>query len=119
MLHRSFDPRRPHRYLRYARMSSDQQNARSPDQQFDTIDHLVRRLGHPWVHVRDYRDDGISGRYLRKRVDFQQMLQDIRSGAVVTDLILVDTAERLGRVDELTAIRRDLEIQHGVLVLTA
>ena len=119
MLHRSFDPRRPHRYLRYARMSSDHQNARSPDQQFDTIDHLVRRLGHPWVHVRDYRDDGISGRYLRKRVDFQQMLQDIRSGAVVTDLILVDTAERLGRVDELTAIRRELEIQHGVLVLTA
>jgi DNA invertase Pin-like site-specific DNA recombinase len=119
MLHRSFDPHRPHRYLRYARMSSDKQNARSPDQQFDTIDHLVRRLGHPWVHVRDYRDDRISGRYLSKRRDFQQMLQDIRSGAVVTDLILVDTAERLGRVDELTAIRRELEIQQGVLVLTA
>ena len=67
MLRCTFDPRQPHRYVRYGRMSTDQQNERSPDQQFDTIAHLLGRLGHPWVHVGDYRDDGISGRYLRKR----------------------------------------------------
>jgi DNA invertase Pin-like site-specific DNA recombinase len=119
MLHRTFDPHRPHRFVRYARMSSDQQNARSPEQQFDTIDHLISRLNHPWVHVRDYRDDGISGRYLRKRHGFQEMLRDIQTGTTAVDLILVDTAERLGRVEELTAIRQGLYNRHGVLVLTA
>ena len=119
MLRRTFDPRKPHRYLRYGRMSDPQQNARSPEQQFDTVDSVVKRLGHPWIHVRDYRDDGISGRYLKKRTGYQQMLSDIKTGVVQVDLILVDTAERLGRVDELTAIRKDLYNRYGVLVLTA
>ena len=119
MLHRSFDPSRPHRFVRYGRMSTDQQNARSPDQQFDTITQLVSRLNHPWIHVRDYRDDGISGRYVRKRSGYQQMLQDIQTGVTAVDLILVDTAERFGRVEELTAIRQNLHNRHGVLVLTA
>jgi DNA invertase Pin-like site-specific DNA recombinase len=119
MLRQTFDPNRPHCYVRYARMSSDHQNARSPEQQFDTIDHLIGRLNHPWHHVRDYRDDGISGRYLRKRPGFQQMLHDIQTGAVPVDLILVDTAERLGRLEELTAIRQQLYTRHGVLILTA
>jgi DNA invertase Pin-like site-specific DNA recombinase len=119
MLRRTFDPRRPHRFLRYARMSSDHQNARSPEQQFDTIQHLIDRHQHPWHHVRDYRDDGISGRYLRKRTGLQQMLDDIQTGAVEVDLILVDTAERLARLDELTTLRQDLYNRHGVLVLTA
>ena len=37
MLNRKFDPAQPYRYLRYGRMSSEKQNPRSPDQQFDTI----------------------------------------------------------------------------------
>ena len=119
MLRRTFDPRKPHRYLRYGRMSDPQQNARSPEQQFDTVDSVVKRLGHPWVHVRDYRDNAVSGRYLKKRTGYQQMLSDIRTGVVQVDLILVDTAERLGRVDELTAIRKDLYNRYGVLVLTS
>ena len=100
-------------------MSSDQQNARSPEQQFDTIAQLVGRLGHPWIHVGDYRDDGISGRYVRKRSGYQQMLRDIQTGVTTVNLILVNTAERLGRVEELTAIRQKLYNKHGVLVLTA
>ena len=100
-------------------MSGDQQNPRSPDQQFDNMDAVLGRLRHPWILLRDYRDDAISGRYLRKRPGFQRMLHDIKTGAVRPDLILVDTAERLGRVDELTAIRQDLYNRHGVLVLTA
>jgi site-specific DNA recombinase len=119
MLRNTFDPRRPHRYIRYGRMSTDQQNERSPDQQFDSIDRLVQRSGHPWVHIADYRDDGISGRYKRKRPGYQKMLQDVRSGELEVDLILVDTAERFGRVEDLTSIRQDLFTKHGVLVLTA
>ena len=119
MIRTTFNPDLPHRYVRYARMSTDQQNERSPDQQFDTIARLVARQGRPWVHVRDYRDDGISGRYMKKRPGFQQMLADIRSGAERVDVIAVDTAERLGRIEELEAIRRDLLRHHGTLVLTA
>ena len=92
MLHHSFDPRLPHRFVRYGRMSSDQQNARSPEQQFDTIAQLVGRHGHPWFHVGDYRDDGISGRYVRKRTGYQQMLRDIQTGVITVNLILVNTA---------------------------
>ena len=119
MLRRVFDPNLPHRYVCYGRMSDPRQNSRSPDQQFDTIDREVRRLGRPWVHVGNYRDDGISGRYLRKRSGLQQLLAAIRTGTIQVDLILVDTAERFGRVDQLTAIRDELYSKHGVLVLTA
>jgi len=119
MLRRKFDPQRPYRYLRYARMSDPQQNVRSPEQQFDNIDRLLKQLRYNWVHVGDYRDDGISGRLIRKRKGFQSMMRDIQTGAVNVDVILVDTAERLGRVDELTAMRQRLYNQHGVLVLTA
>jgi DNA invertase Pin-like site-specific DNA recombinase len=119
MLRPKFDPQRPHRYVRYGRMSSDQQNPRSPEQQFDTIDRLVKGLGRPWVHVRDYRDDGVSGRYVSKRSGLQEMLQEIRSGRLAVDLILVDTFERFGRAEELAGVRQELYTRDGVLILTA
>jgi DNA invertase Pin-like site-specific DNA recombinase len=119
MLRRSFDPHRFHRYARYGRMSSDQQNPRSPEQQFDTIAQTLRRLGYPWVHVRDYRDDGVSGRYVARRTGFQEMLRDIRTSTLQVDAVLVDTFERFGRAEQMAGIRRDLEQHHGVLVLTA
>src|SRR5262245_55415542 len=118
MLRRSFDPTKPHRYVRYLRMSSDQQNPRSPQQQGDTIKQVINRQGSRWVHVADYIDSGISGRLLAKRREFQRMLRDIRSGAVKVDLILVDTFERFGRADELAGLRQELHQRHGVLVLT-
>jgi len=119
MIHREFDPFLPHPFVRYARMSSSRQNPLSPEQQFNTIDDVVALLGYPWVHVKDYRDDGRSGRLIAKRKGFQRMLTDIRAGIVKPDLILIDTFERLGRADEIAIIRRELEVEHGVLVLSA
>jgi site-specific DNA recombinase len=119
MLNRTFDARRPHAYVRYARMSTDIQNPRSPEQQYESIDLALRRAGHAWAHVRDYRDDAISGRYVGKRPGFQQMLEDLRSKRVKADLILVDTFERFGRADEVASIRRDLQARDRILVLTA
>ena len=95
MLTRKYDPTRPYRSLRYGRMSSDRQNPRSPDQQFDTIETTRARLGYPWVLVQTYRDDGVSGRYMRKRTGLQAMLRDIEVGLVQADLIEVDTLEQL------------------------
>ena len=119
MLSSSFDLSKPYRYVRYARMSSDQQNPRSPEQQFRTIDDLLQRFKYDWVKVQDYRDDAKSGRYMHKRPQFQQMLEDIRSGRLQVDLILVDTLERFGRMHDVDALRRDLQNKCGVLILTA
>jgi site-specific DNA recombinase len=119
MLRRSFDPNRPHPYVCYLRMSGDDQNPRSPQQQRDTIAQVLRRRGHPWVHLADYTDAAISGRYVAKRPALQRLLRDIRSGTVKADLILVDTFERFGRADEMAGLRHELEHRHGVLILTA
>lgn len=114
-----FDPTRPLRFVRYGRMSTDMQNSRSPDQQFDTIDATLARTGYPWIHVRDYRDDGKSGRLVKQRPQFQQMLRDVQTQVLGIDAILLDTYERLGRMADLDTLRRELVNRHGVVVLTA
>ncbi len=119
MLENTFDPRLPHRFVRYGRMSSDMENPRSPDQQFDTIAQTLLRFGHPWAHAGDYRDDAISGRYTAKRPDFRRMLDDLRTGKVDAKLILVDTFERFGRADEIASIRSRLQSRQRIPVLTA
>ncbi len=119
MLKRVFDPKRPYRVVLYVRMSSDRQNPRSPDQQIAEIKRRLKAAGYRWVIVTIYRDDAKSGKFLRKRKNYQQMLRDLKTGVVIADLILVDTLERLGRVEELPVIRKDLFERHGILVLTA
>jgi DNA invertase Pin-like site-specific DNA recombinase len=119
MLRHRFDPLLPLLVVLYLRMSSDDQNPRSPQQQRDTIEATIRRLGYPWVIARVYTDEAVSGRFLRRRAAFQEMLRDIRTGAVKADAVLVDTFERFGRADELATLRQELHQQHGVLVLTA
>ncbi len=119
MIKTKFDPGLPHRYLRYARMSLDSQNPRSPTQQFDVIENVQKRCGYPWAPVRDYQDSGKSGRLIKKRPGFCAMLGDIKTGRIKVDLILVDTLERFGRSDEIAALRRELQNKYGVLILTA
>src|SRR5438552_722843 len=119
MLKNTFNPNLPLRYVRYGRMSSDQQNPRSPEQQYDTIEATKTRCGYPWQHVADYRDDAIKGAFVQKRPGLQHMLADIRKRRITVDLVLVDTYERFGRADEMAEIRRDLVVRHGVILLTA
>ncbi|MBN69887.1 MAG: hypothetical protein CME32_11495 [Gimesia sp.] len=120
MISSQLDFSKPLTYIRYGRMSNPSQNPSSPDQQFATVDLTLKRSGYNhWKHLGDYRDDGISGRLLRKRLGYQRMLFDIKSGAVSPDLILVDDIDRFGRVDDLKEIRRDLCNKYGVLILDA
>jgi len=119
MLKNHFDPTLPLKYVIYARMSTDRQNPRSPEQQEATIRETIERMGHPWQYLKTYRDDGISGRYTKKRPAFMEMRSDIRSGRIRPDVILVDTAERFGRSDDTNQIRRELFTQCGIRVLTA
>lgn len=119
MLKRNFNPSLVYQVVVYLRMSTDHQNPRSPEQQLEEIRRRLAALGFKWKIIKIYRDDGISGRYKRKRADYQRMLRDIKSGAIHVDLILVDTVERFGRVEDLQEIRKDLDEHYGVLVLTA
>ena len=119
MLTKVFDPNQKYRFAAYLRMSSDLQNSRSPDQQLEEILARINRQKLPWKLAETYRDEGKSGRMKRNRNAYQQMLRDIRTRTVNFDLILVDTLERLGRVDDIATIRKQLHERHGVLVLTA
>src|SRR5262245_27098092 len=119
MLERKYDPMLPYRIALYGRMSDRNQNRRSPDQQFATVQETIARCGYPWVSVTTRRDDGISGRYLRKRPGLLGLLCGIETGRLEVDLIAVDTLERLGRADEIAELRRKLVTEYGVLVVAA
>jgi len=99
-------------------MSGDQQNPRSPEQQSNEINKRLKALGYRWTIVKVFTDSALTGRLLRNRPDYQKMMREIKSGALVVDLILVDTLERFGRVEQLPTIRKELYEKHGVLVLT-
>jgi DNA invertase Pin-like site-specific DNA recombinase len=119
MLERRYDPTLPYVFARYGRMSDPRQNKRSPDQQFNTIDEAIERCGYPWRCLGTYRDDGISGRYLRKRPGLQRLLRDIEARLIRIDLLVVDTLERLGRAEEIAELRRKLLVDYGVLTVAA
>ena len=108
MIKTKFVPTNPYRVVIYARMSSDKQNPRSPDQQIATIQELIRRDNLPWEVLAVYRDDGISGRFTRKRPGYQKMLRELKSGAVQAQLLLVDTFERLSRAKDSAEVRKQL-----------
>jgi DNA invertase Pin-like site-specific DNA recombinase len=119
MIKQEFDPQLRYRFVAYARMSSDTQNPRSPDQQLATIRSTLQRQGYPWVEIETYRDNAISGKFVWRRPEFSKMIARIRGGESDVDLIVVDTFERLGRSEELSDIRRQLAVRYGVLVVSA
>lgn len=118
-LKRTYDPKLPYVTATYLRMSDPSQNSRSPDQQRAEIVRTVEALKYPWSIAADFRDDGITGRIMKKRPAFMRMLAEIESGRLKIDLILVDTMERFGRFEALPIIQRQLRVRHGVLIVTA
>ncbi len=119
MIKQNIDLEKPLGCVRYARMSDDTQNPNSPEQQFAEIERVMQLQKRPWRILRDYRDDGIKGKYIGKRPAFQQMLRDIHTGELKVDAVLVDTWERFARAEEAPAIRQKLQNKYGVIVLTA
>jgi DNA invertase Pin-like site-specific DNA recombinase len=107
------------RVVLYLRMSSGQQNPRSPEQQRQLILTTIEREKLPWQIIGTYTDSALTGKLVKKRPGFQSMLNDIRTERIRPDAILVDHYERFGRADELAHLRNDLYKRHGVLLLTA
>ena len=119
MLRRHFDLTKLLTVVLYLRMSDDKQNPMSPEQQEKMIRSRIKRSGLNVRIVKVYRDDGLTGRMTRNRKGFLQMLNDIRTGQIRIDAILVDTKERFGRMNELDEVQARLERENKVLILTA
>lgn len=119
MIQRDYNIQRAYRVAIYARMSDPHQNQRSPQQQQDHIQEIIRRYACPWTVVKVYTDSGIKGRYLRRRPGLQALLRDIEVGLVQIDLILVDNFERFGRAEEFEPLRQKLKTHYGVLIVAA
>ncbi|MCC9598923.1 recombinase family protein [Stieleria sp. JC731] len=119
MLRKKFDYSKSRNVVVYLRMSSENQSKTSPEQQLRAINQRIAARGLPWKIAKVYRDDAVSGKTTLQRPGFQQMIRDIKTGAVATEVILVDTVERFGRMEDLDNYRRQLRVRHGVYVLTA
>jgi DNA invertase Pin-like site-specific DNA recombinase len=100
-------------------MSDATQNQRSPEQQLAEIQREIKQQRRPWKIAKVYTDAAMKGGYIDRRPQFKAMRTDIRAGLIKADAILVDTAERLGRADEIPIIRQQLWNHHGCVVLTA
>ena len=114
----TFDPDASIRFAIYARMSSDLQNPDSPQRQIDTIRETLSREGRNWVELNTYVDSGISGKFTTRRPGLMQLLEDIDSGRIQYDAVIVDTPERLGRNEDVIFIRR-LLAKKGIVILDA
>jgi site-specific DNA recombinase len=56
---------------------------------------------------------------MQRRPGFMAMLREIRMGIIRPDLLLLDTRERMGRADGVSDIRKELQQDYGVFILTA
>ncbi|WP_407059711.1 recombinase family protein [Brevundimonas bacteroides] len=83
----------------YARYSSDQQNARSAEDQLQALRLLVQARG--WSVVEEFSDLGISGANLSNRPGVQQLLRGAERGAF--DVVFTEALDRLSRDQEGTA----------------
>jgi DNA invertase Pin-like site-specific DNA recombinase len=118
MIRRKLDLNRAMDVVLYGRMSTDDQNERSPDQQFAEIRFEVDRQRKPWNIIGEFRDDGISGRLVQKRPGLMNLIHQIKTGQLKVGAILVHTLERWGRAAEMEKIRTMLLSRYGVVVLT-
>lgn len=108
--HLDFEPKRKKRVCAYARVSTnnlDQLNSYNAQ-----IDEYSKRIKeHPdWEFAGLYADEGLSGTSYKRRTQFNQMIEDAKSGLI--DMILVKSVSRFSRntIDSLSIIRELREI---------
>jgi len=93
------------RVCAYARVSTD--NEDQINSYHAQIQEYTKRINDnpQWTFQGMYADEGLSGTSIKKRLQFQKMIEDARSGHI--DLILTKSISRFARntVDSLTIIR--------------
>ena len=90
----------------YARVSTDKDDQfTSYEAQIDYYTNYIKGRD-DWEFVKVYTDEGISGTGIKKRIGFQNMIEDALAGKI--DLIITKSVSRFARntVDSLTTIRK-------------
>ena len=90
----------------YARVSTDHDDQfTSYEAQIDYYTNYIESRD-DWEFVNVYTDEGISGTGIKKRIGFQNMIEDALAGKI--DLIVTKSVSRFARntVDSLTTIRK-------------
>ena len=94
----------------YARVSTDQEDqTTSYEAQMNYYTAYIESRS-DWEFVKMYSDEGISGTNTRRRLGFQEMVEDALNGKI--DLILTKSVSRFARntVDSLTTVRKLKEV---------
>ncbi|MEI8383955.1 MAG: recombinase family protein [Planctomycetota bacterium] len=115
---RTFNRMAANRYMLYGRVSTDMQNPRSNEQQFQTARETIKRNNLPWIEVNAYSDFAVSGQLTSRRPGLQKLIGDLESGRIECDVILVDTMERLSRTDDIYQLRAYFA-KLGIVIVTA
>lgn len=104
------------RVAAYCRVSTDEDaQAGSYELQVQYYTELINR-NPEWVFVNVYADEGISGTSVKKRVQFQQMIQDCKDGKV--DLIITKSISRFARntLDCISYVRQLRSLEPPVAI---
>ena len=98
-------------YIRVSTDSDDQLN--SLENQRSYYEDFIKRYPN-WEHIATYSDEGISGTSIKKRISFQQMLEDCKNGKIY--LIIVKDVSRFARntLDCLNSTRELLRLNPPV-----
>ena len=106
----------PKLYVLYARASSNVND--SITAQFRNCRDLVARERLPWREVRAYYDVATGVQDISKCPGLQQLINDVSSGDLGIDVLIVESIERLTRTDASLQLCRAL-VEHGVMIITA
>lgn len=98
----------------YARFSSDMQREESIDAQVRACKYYAQNFGYNIIHI--YADKAKSGRYIRKRDQFQKMILDSAEG--LFSAVLVHKLDRFGRSGMDTLENQKILEQNGVELIS-
>ena len=100
----------------YIRVSTERQDEYSPDSQLKKIREFAEREGYIIPDEYVFYDDGISGRSVKKRIDFNRMIALAKEKEHPFDRIYVWKFSRFARNQEESMVYKNLLQKKGVTV---
>ena len=92
----------------YIRVSTDEQTEYSPEAQLRAIKEYAKKNDILLSNDFIYRDEGLSGRDIKKRVGFQSMISTAKKKPKPFDVILVHKFDRFSRSREDSVVYKSL-----------
>ena len=102
----------------YIRVSDERQDEYSPDSQLKKIREYAAKEGYTIPDEYVFYDDGISGRSVKKRDDFNRMIALAREKTHPFDVIYVWKFSRFARNQEESMVYKNLLKKNGVAVVS-